>query len=741
MASTTRDVDPVPQSIQSIKNTILQVPPLTKKAVDPNSLLAKLRFSDADKKAASEHIDSVGLDSVKFTTGEDDQTRAFEHLTDLGLHLPGEIDRDARSKISIVTSAKSPSKSKCKTMTFSRHRTLFQCQCGADNKEGRHASKKREMGWENVGCGAWYRLTSTHDERDPKNPIVLTIDEIIGQFTHSITCQQTQTMSRNPRIPLHPDLRAHALVLLRQKLPLPQLKQQCREWARKKWGLDAGDASYRYVLTDHETTSLYRTLAREAGIPQRSAPQDNIDLWFRKDGAKPPDPRLPASCVSYIPCMPGVSERFSIILQTPEPRQLAWKFGHKKQMLMDLTFGVCNGRALLAILMVIDDQNKGLPVALMLFTAKKETKAVHADYDKKLLAEQLTLFKTGMGTNEAGEAFDPYVGGTDNDPRERHGLRFTWITILLLLCIFHVWQAWRNGLTKHLRIIPKGADRQLIRNHLGKFLMRLLKEINVYEDAITAYNAEIAHFKLLGRERSRLAKEQSKGALRFLTYLQTYLKSRDMWPSWSLSGAEEAAERMGIPISRVARTTNHLESFNGRLKGKYVAQHMHSGRLPRIDFWILTIVTKVLPEFFEAWAEKRECTEYYTSMRGAPPAVKTALIPRSRLNLATHDQHPPPPPNTPFPTTPRTSLTDPVAPESTPEQLTAAAKAWINAVLENTQDDTGTPLQDVQWSTEFEEQLQKEIEEEEDFSCVALSSITSSSSSLAHLSLPLSCRD
>ncbi|KAJ7744426.1 hypothetical protein B0H16DRAFT_1463304 [Mycena metata] len=372
-----------------------------------------------------------------------------------------------------------------------------------------------------------------------------------------------------------------------------------------------------------------------------------------------PNPRIrafPASCVSYIPCMPGVSERFSIILQTPEPRQLAWKFGHKKTNAYGPHIRVCNGRALLAILM--------------------ETKAVHADYDKKLLAEQLTLFKTGMGTNEAGEAFDPYVGGTDNDPRERHGLRFTWITILLLLCIFHVWQAWRNGLTKHLRIIPKGADRQLIRNHLGKFLMRLLKEINVYEDAITAYNAEIAHFKLLGRERSRLAKEQSKGALRFLTYLQTYLKSRDMWPSWSLSGAEEAAERMGIPISRVARTTNHLESFNGRLKGQI--------RLPRIDFWILTIVTKVLPEFFEAWAEKRECTEYYTSMRGAPPA------------------------------------------------LTAAAKAWINAVLENTQDDTGTPLQDVQWSTEFEEQLQKEIEEEEDFSCVALSSITSSSSSLAH---------
>ncbi|KAJ7926377.1 hypothetical protein B0H13DRAFT_1599629, partial [Mycena leptocephala] len=142
------------------------------------------------------------------------------------------------------------------------------------------------------------------------------------------------------------------------------------------------------------------------------------------------------------------SERCSIILSTPEQRQFAWKFGHGKQMLMDLTFCVCNGRALLAILMILDDQNKGLPIAFILFTAKKDTKAVHADYDKVLLTEQLGFFKVGMGKNEAGEAFEPAAIGTDYDPRERHGCRSTWLKVLLLLCIFHIWQAWPNGLNK-----------------------------------------------------------------------------------------------------------------------------------------------------------------------------------------------------------------------------------------------------------------------------------------------------
>lgn len=91
---------------------------------------------------------------------------AFEIMTQFNLHLPSEIDRDARSKMAIVNSSPEKSKSKDGTLFFTRRRTIYQCQCGTDHEDGRLASKKRQMGWENVGCGAWFRLTSTHDEHD-----------------------------------------------------------------------------------------------------------------------------------------------------------------------------------------------------------------------------------------------------------------------------------------------------------------------------------------------------------------------------------------------------------------------------------------------------------------------------------------------------------------------------------------------------------------------------------------------
>ncbi|KAK7050167.1 hypothetical protein R3P38DRAFT_3306410 [Favolaschia claudopus] len=614
------------------------VPPLTAKSVTAASILKKLRLSANDRKAAEDHANIVGLDSYRFSNSAEDQVRACETFADLGLYIPP--DRDVRSKLAIITTdsekCRSLATEPTKIRVFTRIRRLFQCLCGSDHEDGRHASGKRQMGWENVGCGAWFRLTSTHDVTDKENPILLTIDHILGDFTHSPQCLETDTMSRNPRIALEPALREFALSLLRKNTPLPQLRQQCREFSRARW---------------------------ESGIPQRSTPENNLHLWFRDENPSPPDPRLAASCLSYTPLIPGQSDRFSLILSTPEQRLLAWKYGHQKQLLMDLTFGVCNGRALLAILMVLDDQQKGLPVAFMLFTAKKDAKAVHADYNKELLKDLLCKWKSGMGVNEKGESFDARVAATDNDARERFGLRENWEEVWLLLCIFHVWQAWRNGLNKYLRAIPKGPDRKSIRTRLAKFLMRLLKEINIYEDAITAYNIELDEFKRIGRTRSEIAKTQSKAAIGFLTYLQGYLKVREIWQCWSLAGAEKAAELMGIPVSHVARTTNALESFNGRLKGVYFAQYQHSGRLPRIDVWVLTMITKVIPDFLDSWAEKRQLNTHYQNMRKvAPKTIKSTSTPSS-------------------PPLSRIVLNDPVPKSMSSQEFDARARTWLNSVL------------------------------------------------------------
>ncbi|KAJ7156431.1 hypothetical protein C8R43DRAFT_883829 [Mycena crocata] len=540
--------------------------------------------------------------------------RALDHLIQLGAHIPDEITRDVRSKLAIRTSDHTPLRTKddkTNPVEFTRWRRVIQCLCGTDNTEGHRSGERRDLPWENVGCSFWMKLTTTHTVGP--DSMILTVDEILGHLTHSAECQALTEMHSSPHIPLHPELREYALSLLWIRVPLSQLKSLCRDWAQNKWGNISGNNLTRYVLNPHETTTLYRTLAREKGISQ-APPQDNLDRWFRKENPIVPDPRLTASRLFYQPHVPGETDRFIPILSSPEQRAMAWCFGHKKQMLMDLTFGVCSGRVLVAVLMVIDDHNHGIPVATMLFSAKKEAKAVHADYNGKLMEKVLGHFKDGMGKNEAGEAFECAVGTTDNDPRERSGLQHTWLPIILLLCMFHTWQAWRNGLNKHLRGIPKGEDRQSIRTRLGAFLMCLLKEITDYNEAVAAYNTELAYFRSLTRKRDKISKQQGASGLAFLAYLQGYLKHREFWESWSLAGVQKAAEKLGIPASLIARTTNHLESFNGRLKGKFFAHHMHSGRLPRVDHWVLILLTEALPTFFAEWAETRQRLDYYTSL-------------------------------------------------------------------------------------------------------------------------------
>jgi hypothetical protein len=95
-----------------------------------------------------------------------------------------------------------------------------------------------------------------------------------------------------------------------------------------------------------------------------------------------------------------------MIIVTPEMKAAAWQFGHHKQVLMDLTFGFFSAQALLLILMALDDNGKGIPIAFILFTARDTDKATHADYNTTLLTGLLGIYKAKMGMNDLGESFN-----------------------------------------------------------------------------------------------------------------------------------------------------------------------------------------------------------------------------------------------------------------------------------------------------------------------------------------------
>jgi hypothetical protein len=350
---------------------------------------------------------------------------------------------------------------------------------------------------------------------------LLTIEEISGILDHSSACNELQDMDCDPSIGFHPKLRAYALDLLRENIPITQIQQLCKKWAAKRWDASSmGDNIHRHRLNEHDASSLYRTISRERGILQRTAAEDNLNSWFQHDSPTPPDAALRSSMLYYHPCS-NDNERLVLIIATPEIQEAAWKFGHKGHVLTDLTFGFTSACANLLILMALNDNHKGVPIGLIIFTA-----------------------------------------------------------------------------------------------------MWLLKDITQYPEAIAAYNAELDYFKALSNKSDAISKAQGKGSLAFLNYLGSYLQVRSFWLLWSKAGVIEAATRLGVPLDKVPRTNNHLESFNGRIKNKYFEAYKHTGWLPWLDLWVLFVITKVMPDYFQQLRDRQSQQQYYIAMRKAPSCVR-----------------------------------------------------------------------------------------------------------------------
>lgn len=106
-----------------------------------------------------------------------------------------------------------------------------------------------------------------------------------------------------------------------------------------------------------------------------------------------------------------------LIITTPKMQAAAWRYGHKQHVLIDLTFGFCSAHANLIILMALDDNKKGIPIGLVIFTAQPSAKATHADYNTELICFLLEKH-LGLG-KKAGSEFhlEFSVVTTDNDKR------------------------------------------------------------------------------------------------------------------------------------------------------------------------------------------------------------------------------------------------------------------------------------------------------------------------------------
>jgi hypothetical protein len=202
--------------------------------------------------------------------------------------------------------------------------------------------------------------------------------------------------------------------------------------------------NHRYYIQKHDFSRLWRGVWQAQGINVGVAPELNVDHWMDPE-SKDPYAALIQKAVFHYQARRSQADRFMMCIATSEMRADTWKYVHKKQLILDGTFGLCSSRLLLWIAMGVDDNKKGVPVAFFLFSAPTGTRATHAGYNSEILGHLFDTWKTSMSVHPVTkETFHPTTAITDCDFRERAALHKVWPSIQLLLCKFHLRQCWTN---------------------------------------------------------------------------------------------------------------------------------------------------------------------------------------------------------------------------------------------------------------------------------------------------------
>ena len=145
----------------------------------------------------------------------------------------------------------------------------------------------------------------------------------------------------------------------------------------------------------------------------------------------------------------GRDEWIEVCIATSEMNDASWKYAHHSYILLDGTFGICNKKMLLFIVMGVDAANRGIPLAFFLLSAPSDNQKTSAGYDTDVLERMLCKWRESFGTRN-DEAFNVFVAIKDTGLAERGTLRVP-PRISLLICKFHLHQSWKNYRARSLR--------------------------------------------------------------------------------------------------------------------------------------------------------------------------------------------------------------------------------------------------------------------------------------------------
>lgn len=207
----------------------------------------------------------------------------------------------------------------------------------------------------------------------------------------------------------------------------------------------------RYHITRYDSCQLYRSHLRLQGVNVLRPVELNIDDWLSPNSTSQ-HPLLLEACFHYQGFQKGQKDgRLEFCLATTEMTDAAWKYGHDSQIVIDGTFGFCNSRMLLFVVLAVNSNKKGVPIAFLFFSAPSGATQTSANYNTAILTKLLNKWKDHCSLMRDNVTFAPRVVITDTDTRERAALSTVWSGIKLLLCKFHIRQCWTNRRKKTLR--------------------------------------------------------------------------------------------------------------------------------------------------------------------------------------------------------------------------------------------------------------------------------------------------
>ncbi|KAJ7210829.1 hypothetical protein GGX14DRAFT_394454 [Mycena pura] len=522
------------------------------------------------------------------------QAEAIAKLESLGVYH--DVDKPCPTGAWFIVWSKNKD-SKKNPAAWSFKRILIQCTCGYDHTK--RGSKKRVCAFPLTHCPAHLEI-SLH----PPTGAIL---RIRGLPDHNLDCASAMIEHR-PREPIAPVVLKHAIEQVQSGARMRAVFRTNVELIRKcgypGFPKDRAKDPHRWLLNQKkDTRTILRAFRRLGGVKVTQKSEENIDGWL--DPQSRDFNRTIAEAVFHYHARLAKEERLEVCVATPEMEDAAWKYGHKGQLLLDGTFGVTDSRLLLFIVMVVDEEWKGVPAAFLIFSAPTGNQQSSAGYDTTVLTRLLTAWREQLDKSTrhsllaARTAFTPCTAITDTDLKERGALLAVFIGIWLLICRFHLKQCWRN----HRSQLLKGE---------GQLLSDLRSRMIHFEQLLLQQPDEAAACKFVAQEKSNLERTLkaanggslpavATSVLKHLDYLGGgfWLRS-GLFSSWSDAGRAEAAKRLRCPVDKVLTTTNHVEGFNGALKNSHLASWKRGGRRLRPDIFLNVLVTDIIPAVFES---------------------------------------------------------------------------------------------------------------------------------------------